>query len=430
MVKHIVQSGDTVDSIANQYGINPERLILENEITDPNRMATGGTLLIVYPKQTHIVQEGDTLSSIAEAYNISWIELLKNNPYIVDREGLTVGEEIVIQFEDESKSSITINGYAFPYISREVLRKTLPFLTYLTIVGYQVFSDGSINNINDTEIIQIALDYGVASIMHIFTHSEETIDYSSFHTILHDNAMQDMLIYNILTMLSTKGYYGANIETPYIYPQDKDIYVEFLNKLSRQLNDEGFILLTTISPSNIEITSGITYFGIDYVGISQASNNVIYNLSYDWANPYELPKAAFSFEIITNGVSNASTQIEPSKMLIGITSIGYHWVFPYVSGTTVTTFINHSNAANIARDYGIPIQYNEINRSSYIHYIEGGIENMVLFKDVRSMESYADLIKEYNLSGISFFNIMYYFPKTWLLFHSQFEINKVLSPLQ
>ncbi|MDF2587921.1 MAG: hypothetical protein K0S41_1762 [Anaerocolumna sp.] len=430
MVKHIIQQGDTVDSIANQYGITPERLILENEITDPNRMAIGEMILVVYPKQTYIVQEGDTLSSIADAFNVSWIDILKNNPYITDRDELIVGEEIVIEFEDENKLPLTINGYAFPYISMDVLKKTLPFLTYITIIGHYIFSDGSINNIDDIEIIQLALDYGVGALMHIFTYSNETTDNNIFHTIIHDNAMQDILLDNILTMLRLKGYYGVNIDTPYIYPQDKEIYVEFINKLSQQLNEAGFVLITTISPSDIEITTGITYFGIDYVGISQASNNVIYNLSYDWANPYGIPKSAFSFKKITMAVSSACSQLEPNKMLLGITSIGYYWILPYVSGTTVTTFINHTNAVNIARDHGIPIQFNEINQSSYIHYIEGGFENMVLFKDVRSMASYADLIKEYNLSGVSFFNIMYYFPRTWLLFHSQFEINKVLSPLQ
>jgi spore germination protein len=426
MITHIVQPGDTVNYIANMYGISPDRLILENEITNPDRMAIGETLLIVYPKLTYIVQEGDTLSSIADAHGVSWTELLRNNPYISDREELIVGEEIVIQFVDEKKSSITVNGYAFPYINIGVLKKTLPFLTYLTIIGCRISSNGSIGNIDDIEIIRLARDYGVGALMQIFTHTDTTLDNNEFQTILYDYALQDILINNILTMLRSKGYYGANIDTPYIQPGDKELYVEFIMKLTRQLNKEGFLLITSLSPNTFEVATGITYTGIDYTGISQAANNVIYNLSYDWANPFELPKSALSFETITMAVSNAATYMAPEKLLLGVTSVGYLWQLPYVSGTTATTFINHTNAINIARENGIDIQFNEINQSSYIHYVEIGREYMVLFKDVRAMAAFPALIQENNLSGISFFNIMYYFPRTWLLFHSQFEINKAL----
>lgn len=430
MIKHIVQPGDTVYALSNRYGISPNRLIIENELTNPDTLAIGETLLIVYPKQTYIVREGDTLLSIADAHGVSWLNLLRNNPNIADREELIIGEEIVINFEDEKNYSISVNGYAFPYISMDVLRKTLPFLTYLTIIGYQILSDGSIDNIDDVEIIQLARDYGVASIMEIFTFTvEESIENNAFHTILHDTALQNILIRNILTTLRSKGYYGASIDTPYILPDDKYLYVEFIENLTRQLNREGFLLIATLLPSTFEVATGITYMGTDYAGIGRAANNVIYNLSYDWSNPFELTKDALSFQTITQAIANASTHVPPEKLLLGVTSIGYSLILPYIPGTTVTTFINHTNAVNLAREFGIAIQFNETNQVSYLHYSEGDLEYMVLFKDVNSMAAYPDIIRKYNLSGISFWNIMYYFPRTWLLFHSQFEINKVLPPI-
>lgn len=426
MYQHIVQPGDTIYSIANQYGISPARLILENEINDPDRMAIGETLQIVLPKETYIVQEGDTLSSIAESHGVSWIDLLSNNPYIADRGGeLELGEELVIRFENDAKPSITINGYTYPYISKDVLYKTLPFLTYLTVIGYQISTNGTIEDINDFEIVQISKNFGVAPIMEVFTD-----DYNVLYTILHDNNLQNNLIQNIYSTVQAKGYYGINFDTPYIYPEDKQLYVEFLEKLTYRLNGNGYLVVTTISPSTFEVAAGITYFGVDYTGISQASNKVIYNLSYDWANRYGLPKTILSFESKTKAVEDASKNILPEKVLLGIAIIGFRFELPFIGGTTEVTFMNHRDAMSIARDYGLEVQYNEINQSSFIHYIQGGLEYLVSFKDVKSMKAFTDLLQENNLDGISLWNIMYYYPRTWLLIHSLFEVNKVLSPMQ
>ncbi|MDU6264438.1 MAG: LysM peptidoglycan-binding domain-containing protein [Anaerocolumna aminovalerica] len=97
---HIVQPGETAESIANLYGLPVERLIIENAIIYPNNLVVGDTIVILYPEITYTVQEGDTLAGIAEAYGVTVMDLLRNNPYLSDREYLTPGETIIIQYAD------------------------------------------------------------------------------------------------------------------------------------------------------------------------------------------------------------------------------------------------------------------------------------------------------------------------------------------
>lgn len=49
MIIHVVQPGETAYEIALKYGVSVERLILENDIQNPNNLAAGEALAIVKP---------------------------------------------------------------------------------------------------------------------------------------------------------------------------------------------------------------------------------------------------------------------------------------------------------------------------------------------------------------------------------------------
>jgi spore germination protein len=155
LVSHVVQAGETITSIAEMYGIQVERLIRGNGLQNPNELVIGQCIVIVYPELTYTIQKGDTLESIARSNNISVIQLLRNNPFLSDREFLYPGETLVISY-GEKKDSITTNGYANPFIDREILKKTLPFLTYLSIFGYRVTENADIIEPGDDDLIQLA----------------------------------------------------------------------------------------------------------------------------------------------------------------------------------------------------------------------------------------------------------------------------------
>ena len=132
-------------------------------------LAIGQTIVIVYPKITYVIQDGDTLYGIAEKFGVSPIQLLRNNPFLSDKEYIYPGETIVISYEDSKKRNVVTSGYAYPFIDKNILKKTLPYLTYLTVFNYRVTREGELINIDDEEIIQLAKEYGVAPMMLIST---------------------------------------------------------------------------------------------------------------------------------------------------------------------------------------------------------------------------------------------------------------------
>ncbi len=92
---YTVQSGDTIQAIANRFEVSTDALLQYNGIIDPNRIFRGQVIKIpvgvVSPPQTHQVQPGETLRWIAERYNVTQESLIDaNNLTNVSR--LTVGQ--------------------------------------------------------------------------------------------------------------------------------------------------------------------------------------------------------------------------------------------------------------------------------------------------------------------------------------------------
>jgi LysM repeat protein len=78
-IVHIVQSGETLYSIARSYGVNMWAIARANGIADPNHIRAGQRLVIPtgqaggigHTATVHMVQSGETLYSIANRYGVS-----------------------------------------------------------------------------------------------------------------------------------------------------------------------------------------------------------------------------------------------------------------------------------------------------------------------------------------------------------------------
>ena len=68
------------------------------------------------------------------------------------------------------------------------------------------------------------------------------------------------------------------------------------------------------------------------------------------------------------------------------------------------------------------IQFDEVAQSPYFYYVRNGIQHVVWFEDVRSLQAKFNLMKEYGLRGASYWQLMQWFRANWLLFEDNFVI--------
>ncbi|WP_281533137.1 LysM peptidoglycan-binding domain-containing protein [Anaerocolumna aminovalerica] len=426
MIIHVVQPGETITSIAELYNLPADRIILENEIKNPSNLAIGQTIVIVYPLLTHTVQEGETLESIAVMHDVTIMQILRNNPYLSDRNNLYTGETITITNETDKIGSLSVGGYVSSYVDRNILRKTLPFLTFLTVFDYRVDANGNINVLNDQDIVNMAKEYGVFPMMLVSTISERGV--GSLETalvILNNPDAQDNMIDNIIATIKAKGFYGLNQYFQYIYPETKNLIESFIIKMSTRLKNEGLRYTVTVTPRvDIERTE-ITYETIDYSAIYQYVDAILL-LSYEWGYSLEPPTSVTPINIVRETINQAVNMAPPDKFVLGMPVIGYDWELPYIPGYTVANAITFDIAIQIAADNGVPIQFSEVAAASYFFYynVDGTLHN-IWFKDARSIDRLTRLIPEYGLQGVSIWNNMYFFAQMWLVINNLYDIEKL-----
>lgn len=99
---HVVQRGEWVYSIARQYpGVSPQDIIRANNLRSPNTVYVGQKLIIPGVssddsggQQTHVVQRGETLTGIAQQYDTTVSALRSANNLSSDR--IYAGQTLII----------------------------------------------------------------------------------------------------------------------------------------------------------------------------------------------------------------------------------------------------------------------------------------------------------------------------------------------
>ena len=276
LIIYVVKPGDSVYSIAKKYGMEPEKIIFDNMLENPENLAIGQTLVLMTDTVPHKVLRGQSIYSIAHQHKITQAELLAANPQIKNPSRLSIGQTVYIPVKTAKQRTIDVNGYAFPNINKDVLAKTLPFLTYLSIFSYQVRPDGGLNGINDMPLIDAARQSKVAPIM-VITNIEEGGGFSSelAHDILNSKAVQENLLNNIENTLKAKNYSGLDIDFEYIYPEDGNAYDRFLQMTADRLKPLGYTIVTSIAPKINENQSGLLYEAHHYKVHGKISDHVV-----------------------------------------------------------------------------------------------------------------------------------------------------------
>jgi spore germination protein len=429
MIIYVVQEGDTIRSIANKFQISEKRLILDNGISNPESLVIGQTIVITYPKETYIVKEGDTLQQIADNHGVTLSQLYRNNSFLWDQPYIYPGDELIISYD--TQGSFTTNAYAFPYIDRKVLRKAMPYLTYLSILNYKTKKGGQIESYYDeTEIIEITREFGVLPLMLLSSISFlGERDPAAIYDILLNPDFQDTHAQNMLKVLKEKGYYGLNITVTYLNISNKHLYVNYFKRLSAILGKEGFPVFITIDPNFTEEGNQVVFEKVDY---SEFNNIVdkIYLMKFFWGTQYGPPKPVSSIADIQLYLNYVKQFVAPQKLNIGFPLLGYDWSLPYIQGVSQANVITNDAIINLAVTKKSIIQFDELSRTPFMNYESelGGIvtNHVIWFVNARAIEEIVNMIIEDGLNGSGLWNIMTYTPQLWLVINSISSIIKFI----
>lgn len=420
---HVVQSGESVDSIAASYGVDPARLSADNSIPPSGRLAVGQTLVIRFPRLVHAVQPGETLMSIAALYGTTVRDLWRKNWPLGGGTLLSPGQTLIISYFDEPLGHAVSNGYAYPYIDAALLAEQLPYQTYLTPFTYGISANGALIPPEDDALLSAARQRGTRPVMHLSTLTESgQFDTQRGALVLTDPNVQTRLIQEIIQTVLRRGYAGVDVDFEYLPGSLAAAYAAFLSRLRRLLHAQGCFLWTALAPKTSADQRGLLYEGHDYAAVGAASDSILL-MTYEWGYTYGPPMAVAPLPNVRAVLDYAVTAIPPDKILLGIPNYGYDWPLPFVQGVTRAQSISNQRAIELALEHNIAIQYDDSAQSPFFHYTDAaGTVHEVWFEDGRSMDAKLRLIAEYGFRGAGVWNLMRPFSQTWLVLDSLYML--------
>lgn len=427
MIIHIVIPGDNLWSIANQYETTISRLIEVNGLINLPYLIIGQALIIPTNDMNYIVQLGDTLWSISRRFNVSLEALIELNN-IANPHFIYVGMLLTIPQEDLMHgNTIEVNGYIVPTnptIDRSVTAAVARYLTYITPSSYQVNPDGSLIPLNDTAILEAALDRDVAPLISITNLTAIDFSPTLAHEILISEEIQNILFSNILNLMISKRYWGLNINFERMFPSDRQLYNQFVARAVDYFHEYNIPVSTALVPKTYDMTTGEWWGAHDYKAIGELVDFVVI-MTYDWGCVACPPMAIAPTNEIRRVLDYAVSVIPREKILMGVPFYGFDWSLPYITGQRARQ-VDYISALQLAAQYGATIQYDPLAEAPYFNYRDmQGILHVVWFEDARSFQSKYSLVIEYGLRGVSYWALGMNAPQNWYVLSSMFNIAKI-----
>jgi len=411
--------------ISQTYGVPVQTIIDSNGLRDPDSLVVGQAVVVPGDFFNYTVRNGQSMYSIARSFGISLEALMQANPQLMNPNRLHVGQTIIIPLAPEPERIIEINGFVFPSVPDEVLQNTLPSMTYLSVFSYQVRPDGGLKGLDDANAIQTARQVGTAPLM-VITNIEEGSGFNSelVHTILTDRQAQSILIENVIGVLQGNDYDGLIIDFEYIFPEDKQDFVDFIDRVVKRLQPMGYPVMVALAPKTSANQRGLLYEAHDYAAIGALADRVIL-MTYEWGYLRGPAQAVAPINQVRKVLDYATSVIPSEKILMGMPNYGYDWTLPFVRGSSARPLSNNG-AVLLAKKVGANIRFDPVAQSPYFNYYDSdGSRHEVWFDDARSIQARLELVDSYDLAGVSYWTTNNYFAPNWVVLDSMYQVRKV-----
>lgn len=239
------------------------------------------------------------------------------------------------------------------------------------------------------------------------------------HYTLSDPYKRWALVMNIFYLLKENGFDGVEIDLEDLYPQDSQLFNQFLAELSAQLKPAGYYLSVALPTkfSDDPVGWGGAY---DYRTIGRYADQVVI-MAYDEHSIYSGPGPIASLPWVEKAARYAQERIPAHKILLGIPAYGFDWN----KDGHPPRYLSYQMATKTARQYGVPVLWEDKAQAPFFSYIdENGSPHEVWFENASSWAGKLDLVTRYNLKGIAIWRLGMEDPQGWKVIVDKLTVEK------
>jgi spore germination protein len=432
-LRYTAQRGDTLYLIAGNFNTTVNAIVQANNIPDPNRIQAGMALTIPgWSQVRYTVRPGDTLYLIAGRYNVP-VNLIAKVNGITDPSRIYPGQTLVIPLPVPPIVPVEIETLAyFNLLNMSALTTALagigPYITFGAIFNYNVNTDGSIAvPANTTRAINLLKSSNIRPLMVITNWGTSgSFEPDAARAIIGNAEVKARAINNVLSTINQYGFAGVNVDFENMYPEDRPLYTAFIRDLAAALKPSGYWVTLAMAPKYADFPNAVWVGAFDYAALGRLAD-FIHMMTYEWGWVGGPPMAVAPLNQVRPVLTYAASLIPPEKLLLGIPLYGYNWPLPYAAGN-VATPVNLVEVYSLAYRYNANIDYDPVAQAPWFNYTdEAGVQHEVWFEDLRSLKAKYDTLKEFNLRGAgywSFQNNPYGTPASWALLGEYFRVVK------
>ncbi len=416
---HVVQAGDSLWAISQKYNVSIQRIISANGLENTGRIIPGLALFI--PEggpviRTYIVKPGDTLWRISQRYQTTVKAILSANPDIRP-EWLYAGQKLAIP--TLNKLSMVTLGFVVPYSPEAfipIFRQTARNLTYIGISSYSLTKEGyAYIELEDTAIIAESKLLNVIPLLMIRNLEGGEFSAELIGGVLENPVYRRNLIVSLMNFVNQKGYGGVSLDFEFIPPPRRQDFNLFLQELKSALGSK--ILHVNVHAKTEDIPTNRIIGAYDYKTIGEIAD-IVAVMTMDYGYPTGPPNPVAPLWWVEEVIKYSIRQIRPEKLQIALPLYGYDWR----TADHITRAHSMQVIQNIALNTGAIIQYDTNASSPWFTYWRGAEEHLVWFEDIRSIIEKYKLIDQYNLLGMTYWQLSLRFPQNWAFMEENFSI--------
>ena len=423
MLIYTVQKGDYLYDLSKEYNLDVEQLIAENGLEEIPFLIEGQALIFDIARLEYTVQEGDTITSISQKFNVTPINIIRDNN-LSNEDQLSIGMTLIINGQTQPLGTMEVNGYMVPEtpeIDTKVVDQVAGDLTYITPSNYIVNEDGTLRDLDDDAIVAASTRNGVTMLMSISNAGGPGFDPERARVVFSSIAVQDALFNNILEVMEAKGYQGLNVNFEMLYPEDRNLYNDFLRRAVAFFGPLNYPVSTALVPKTYDMTTGKWWGGHDYKTQGEIVDFIIV-MTYDWGCGACPPMAIAPVNGMIKVLDYAVSVIPRDKILMGVPFYGFDWTLPFQTGD-MAKLVDYTSALKLAAQYGSTIEFDVLAQVPYFYYFSPeGTRHVVWFDDARSFRAKYRLVDQYSLRGVSYWVLGLDAPQNWIVLRNMFIV--------
>ena len=423
---YTVRSGDTLYRISQIFGLTIGAIAAANNLANPNLLFPGQELAVPeWESLIHIVQPGQTLSKIAGLYGVSLSLLLSVNQ-IANPNLIYPGQRIVIPRRGVAKRPLTTNGFIFSTglnTARNTLKPIGRLLTYISIFDFPADGNGGIGIPNYALTVQAAREENIASLAVLTNFSNGNFSPELARSILANPDIKARTIASYVGAIQQGRMAGAMVDFENMFPEDRQLYTDFIAALSARLRSLGLVISIAVAPKWADFPNAPWIGAFDYAALGRLVD-YMYIMTYEWGWVGGPPQPIAPVNLVRRVLAYATSLIPADRIMQGINLYGYDWPLPDTPETIATT-VDPQQAIVLAAAYGATILYDEVAASPYFNYVDaGGRSHQVWFEDARSSRAKYMAAHDYNLMGTGYWQLGNDFPQNWVILSELFSVVK------